>query len=349
MAQRKKVLILNVLDILKRYSDADHRLTVSNIVGILEKEYDMTVDRKAVKRSLEDLEDFGYRIDSSTSTRTKKDGSTEELQTDWYLSADFSESELRLIVDSLMCSRYISHKQLNNLVRKIEDLGNTYFSKKLTHLLTLHEELPENSELFLNIEILEEAIDNGKKVTFQYYDYGTDKKMSPRKDGSGKTKTYTVDPYQMITANCRYYLLGHCDAYDDVSHYRIDRMKHVRLTDTPSENKYAAGIGTDLSTHLAEHIYMFCGENGAVTFRANKIILNDIIDWFGTDIRFFDETEDKVSVSVRVNYQAMKYWALQYCSHVKVMSPPALVEDIGNALSAAADKYKSTHHEEEKI
>ena len=110
MPQGKKLLILNVLEILKKHSDADHRLSVTDIVGILKKEYDMIVDRKAVKRNLDELRDMGYRISSTDSVRKKKDGTEEILQTDWYLSSDFSEAELRIIIDSLMCSKHISHR-----------------------------------------------------------------------------------------------------------------------------------------------------------------------------------------------------------------------------------------------
>ena len=111
MPQGKKLLILNVLEILKKHSDAEHRLSVTDIVGILKKEYDMTVDRKAVKRNLDELRDMGYRISSTDSVRKKKDGTEEILQTDWYLSSDFSEAELRIIIDSLINILYIQEQQ----------------------------------------------------------------------------------------------------------------------------------------------------------------------------------------------------------------------------------------------
>ena len=78
-----------------------------------------------------------------------------------------------------------------------------------------------------------------------------------------------------------------------------------------------------------------------LTFTAKKYIINDIIDWFGTEVRFWNETEDEVNVSVRVNYHAMKYWAMQYGYHVTVTSPPSLVEEIRNEITAAAEKYKN--------
>lgn len=84
---------------------------------------------------------------------------------------------------------------------------------------------------------------------------------------------------------------------------------------------------------------MFGGECGMVTFKAKKYIINDIIDWFGTDVSFFKESEDEIRVATRVNYHAMKYWAMQYGYHVTVTSPPSLVEEIKNELNVAAKKY----------
>jgi predicted DNA-binding transcriptional regulator YafY len=235
MPQGKKLLILNVLEILKKHSDAGHRLSVTDIVGILKKEYDMTVDRKAVKRNLDELRDMGYRISSTDSVRKKKDGTEEILRTDWYLSSDFSEAELRIIIDSLMCSKHISHRQLKQITDKIKKLGNKYFSQKIQHVMTLRDNQPENSLLFLNVEDIDEAISKGKQISFIYYDYGTDKKMHPRTDSEGNAKEYIVNPYQLVTANGRYYLIGNYDKYDNIAHYRIDRIKRVRILDTSAK------------------------------------------------------------------------------------------------------------------
>ena len=148
----------------------------------------------------------------------------------------------------------------------------------------------------------------------------------------------------MVTANGRYYLVGNNDKYDNVSHFRIDRIKNIKILDTPAKKATQVknfNDGFDLPTHMAEHIYMFGGDSGMVNFTAKKYIINDIIDWFGTDVRFWNETEDEVNVSVRVNYHAMKYWAMQYGCHVTVTSPPSLVEEIRNEITATAEKYQN--------
>ena len=102
---------MNILDILRRYSDADHRLSQKDIIEILQTEYDMVADRKAIKRNLMNLIDFGYRLEYSESIRQNKSGEEEVIYTDWYLSRDFSDAELRLLIDSLLFSKHIPYSQ----------------------------------------------------------------------------------------------------------------------------------------------------------------------------------------------------------------------------------------------
>jgi hypothetical protein len=97
--------------------------------------------------------------------------------------------------------------------------------------------------------------------------------------------------------------------------------------------------GWTLPKHMAEHLYMFGGESVPVTFRMNKTILNDVIDWFGTDITFTDETADEVTAHVTVNWSAMRYWAQQYCGFVKILTPDDLAQTVREDLQKAIEKY----------
>ena len=124
--QPKKMIIINILDILKRYTDENHRLSQRKIMDILEREYDMKVDRKAVKRNLMNLIDFGYQVEYSESIRQGKNGEEEIIFTDWYLEKDFTDSELRLLIDSLLFSKHIPYSQCKKLIEKLEGLLHTF-------------------------------------------------------------------------------------------------------------------------------------------------------------------------------------------------------------------------------
>lgn len=341
--QPKKMLIINILDILRKYTDVDHRLSQKDIVEILETEYGMKADRKAVKRNLMNLIDFGYDIEYSESIRTNAKGEEEVIYTDWYLEREFTDAELRLLIDSLLFSKHIPYSQCKELIGKIEGLSNRYFRSKVKHICNLPVDMPENKQLFLTIEALDEAIEKGKQVEFLYCDYDVDKVLHPRTNSAGEPRTYLVNPYQMVATNGKYYLIGNYDKYDNVSHYRVDRIRDIRLCDTPVKpQRKVDGLehGLNLPKHMAEHIYMFSGKSETVTLHTDKGMVSELIDWFGSGIQITTQDDNTVCARVTVNTEAMRYWALQYAPYVTVLSPQSLVKTIANDLNCALLNYK---------
>lgn len=341
--QPKKLLIMNILDILKRYTDEDHRLSQKEIVEILDREYDMKVERKAVKRNLLNLIDYGYHVEYSESVRVNRRGEEETVYSDWYLERDFTDAELRLLIDSLLFSRHIPYSQCKTLIEKLENLSNRYFKSRVKHIQTMPDNELPNKQLFYTIEILDRAISKGKQVSFQYNEYYTDGQLHARKDDSGHVRTYIINPYQIAAVNGRYYLICNNDKYDGVSNYRVDRITDICLLDTPAKPmKKVKGLenGLNLPKHMAEHVYMFTGESVPVTFRAKKYLLTDLFDWFGKEMQFLDETEDEVTVRVTVNQDAMQKWVLRYALHVTVVKPESLVKKIREDIRNAANNYQ---------
>ena len=344
----KKQIIINILDILKRYTDENHRLSQKEIAEILKNEYNMTVDRKSVKRNLSNLLEFGYPIEYSESIRmvpNKDTGKLEEsyMLSDFYLERDFSDAELRLLIDSLLFSKHIPYSQCKELIEKLEGLSNKYFESKVKHICTLPENKSANKQLFYTIDVLDEAISKEKKVKFHYTEYGADKKLHNRIDRNGKPKDYIINPYQIVATNGRYYLVCNNDKFDNLANYRVDRITDIQLLDDfakPKRDVKGAENGFDLSRHMKEHIYMFAGNSITVQFIAKKYIISDILDYFGEDVKFSNETEDEITASVTVNEQDMRYWALLYALQIKVISPQSLVDDIKNDLLKAVEQYK---------
>lgn len=343
----KKLTIMNILDILRRYSDEDHRLSQKDIADILRTEYDMVVERKTVRRNLMNLMDCGYEIEYSESIRMVPNHKTGELEesyiwSDFYLVRDFTDSELRLLIDSLLFSRHIPYSQCKNLVEKLEGLSNTYFRSRVRHIRTMPDNVHPNKQLFYTIEVLDEAISRNIKVSFHYNSFGLDKQLHPRKNPDGSNKLYVVSPYQIAATNGRYYLICNTDPHDNVSHYRLDRITDIKIQDDPVRDaKTVHGMehGIDLPKHMAEHLYMFSGDSDTVTFRMKKYIINDVIDWFGTDVVFFDDDNEEVSARVTVNLQAMRLWAVQYGPRVTILSPQRLVNDVKTDLRQALLNY----------
>lgn len=341
---KRKKLSFAILDILRQYTDENHKLSQNDIVELLEKDYDVKADRKSIKRNITSLLEMGYPIEFKETLRMypNKDGVMEEsyILSDFYLERDFTDAELRLLIDSLLFSKHIPYSQCKELVGKLEGLSNRYFKSRVRFIRTLPETAPKNRELFYTIEIIDEAIANEKQIAFTYNEFGTDKKLHPKRE-----REFVVNPYQMAAINGRYYLIGNYDKYNNIANYRLDRITDIRLLDTPVKPvKKVDGMknGFYLPKHMAEHLYMFAGESVPVTFRMNKEILNDVIDWFGSEIAFMDETEDEVTARVTVNWNAMRYWAHQYCRHVRILTPADLTQTVKSDLQLALLAYEDS-------
>ena len=342
--QSKKMLPMNILNILKKYSDEEHRLDQKQISDFLGKEYDIYVDRKTIKRTLMNLIEFGYRIEYDETSRKNRYGNEEVIYSNWYLEREYSPAEIRLLTDSLLFSKYASRNQCKELIDKLENLNSPFAQSSNKHIGSVSEIRPANKELFLNIEILDEAIVKRKQVSFYYNQYDIDKKMYPKLDSDGKPKQYCVNPVQIVVVNNRYYLIGNFDKYDNISHYRLDRMTNIQLTKTPAKplkEIEEMKQGLNVEKHVSEHIYMFSGKSERVSFRAQRHLVSEIIDWFGMTVIFSNVSAVEITVSVMVNERAMRYWAMQYALYITVLSPQSLVDKIIEDIHTIQKNYES--------
>ena len=343
----KKLLIMNILDILRKYTDENHRLSQNDILEILEREYQMKTERKAVKRNLMDLIEFGYDIEYSDSLRMIKgrSGELEEshILTDFYLNHEFTDSELRLLVDSVMFSTHISREQSQRLVKKLKGLSNIYFDSRVRYIIKPPVEKTDNRQLFYNIELLDEAISKGRKVRFHYTEYHSDKKPHKRRRADGTVREYVINPYHMAAREGKYYLICNYDKYDDVTNYRIDRICDIEILDEatkPFESlPESNGRRLDIRDYMTKHPYMFASEDIRAVFRIDKIILSDTIDMFGKNIRLTDETDEQITVTVTVNEMAVEQFAKSFTPFVEIIAPKRLREQMIDNMRIGLEKY----------
>ena len=339
--QPKKMLIMNILDILRKYSDEEHKLSQRKIEDILRSEYNMNIDRKSVKRNLMDLINSGCDIAYEETVRrtydprTGKTGETVVLS-DFYLVRDFTDGELRLLIDSLLFSRHISDSQRKDLIERLEGLSNIYFRSRMKHISTVADGLPASQQLFLTIETLDEAISKNRQVSLVYNRYGKDKKLHPT------SAEQIINPYQMAASNGRYYLICNKDNYDNLAYYQLDHITEIQLLDTRRKSiKKLEGTESelDLPKHMNEHIYMFSGKSAAVTMRIERSMINAVVEWFGKKVDFYNESDTEINARVTVNLEAMRCWARQYLPYVKIISPTELVKQVEADIRKAAENY----------
>lgn len=345
----KKLLIINILDILKRYTDEEHRLSQKQIAEILKREYGVSADRKAIRRNLINLMECGYNIEYTETVRmvpNSKTGILEEtyIWTDFYLERDFTDGELRLLIDSLIFSQHIPYIQCKELVEKLENLSNIYFRSRISHIAKIPYDSGGNKQLFLNIELLDEAINRKQKVMFRYMEYGIDKKLHPKRREDGTVREYIINPYQMAIKSGKYYLICNYDKYNDISNYRIDRIADIKILDEPVKPFKSLSYSTErtlnLSAYMKEHPYMYSSKNVRVKFRINRAMISDIIDTFGIDVTFSDETENYVTVSTFTNEMAMEQFAKNFSPDVEVLEPQSLREKLIDNLKKSLECYR---------
>ncbi len=320
----KKLLPLCILRILETYTDENHKLLQKQIKEKVESEYGIICDRKTVQQNIIFLQEFGYEI-------AYEDG--------YYLSErEFDESELRLLIDSVLFSRSVSSNQARTLIEKLKGLSNQYFSNKVKHVSNVNQlNHTDNKQIFYTLDILDEAIEKKKKVSFTYAKYGVDKKLHPIRE-----KKYVVSPYQMVAKGDRYYLIANVEKYDDVIHFRLDRMLDVELLKEKARpKKEVKGMQNwDMPKHMAEHVYMFSQESVNVRFEADKSIISEIVDWFGKDFTVLEEKENTVLIHLKCNEIAMFFWAMQFSEYVTIQSPDSLREKICQVAGDIVERYK---------
>jgi predicted DNA-binding transcriptional regulator YafY len=188
------------------------------------------------------------------------------------------------------------------------------------------------------MDIINDAIAEKRKINFIYNDIGTDFKLHPRRE-----EPYVVNPYQIVANNGRFYLICNYDKYDNVAHFRIDRMTDVHELEEkikPMKEVPELDGRLNLPKHMAEHIYMFSGPSSAIKLATTADMMSELVDWFGTDFKIMEQDGDRIVVRLNCNEKAMRFWALQYGPYVEVLGPESLRKQVKTDIAAMSKKYK---------
>ena len=326
----KKNLNLIILMILWEHTVEAHRLQQQEIVQLVKTEYGLEIDRRTVKNNVDALKDLFF--DTNVEISTDKGYCI--------LGRDFTDSELRMLIDSVLFSKNISQKQAKDLIGKLKGLSNKYFSAKVSHVCNLPDlqYADRKQQVLYNLDVINDAISFEKKISFIYNRYDTKFQLVPKRSDY----TYIVNPYQMIAHNGHYYLICNFDKYSEVAHLRIDKMTDVKILDEKAKEKKLIPeleYGLDLPKHMAQHVYMYGGNSVWAVIKCHENLMDELVDWFGKDFCILDHIEEEISIRVKVNEQSMFYWALQYGDCAEIVEPVHLRQKIKDAVGRMADKY----------
>ena len=321
----KKLALLRIWQILREESDYDHPMTQADLADRLEREYGIVIERKAVSRNISMLREAGVEV--------------EQGQRGVYLDRrDFEDAELRMLIDGVLSSKHITAKHSKELIERLCGQSNKYFKPHIRNVYSVNDwSKTENQALFYNIEVIDQAIEQGVMVSYNYNKYGADKKLH-------SSSYQRVSPYQMILHNQRYYLMAYNEYFGNMVFHRLDHITNIKLRpehpSVPIRTVKGYERGIDYKELASTMPYLFTDKPERVTFVAENGIIDQIIEWFGKDVRILKKDDDHVEVSLTASLQAMEYWALQFIEHVEVTAPEELRERIRKTLEEGIRKYK---------
>lgn len=321
----KKLALIRIWQILKEYSDCDHTLTQDDIAQHLVSEYGIVIERKAISRNISLLKEAGIEIES------RRAGS-------YLAERAFEDSELKLLIDGVLCSKHITAKHSKDLIDRLCGLSNKFFRSNVKNVYSVNEwSKTDNQALFYNIELVDIAIEQNRRIAYDYNKIGIDKKLH-------KSSYQVVSPYQLILHNQRYYLMAYSEFWGNMVFHRLDRITNMKISHkkaTPIRSVPGYENGIDYKELSSAMPYMYSDTPEWIKLIADACIVDQIVDWFGTDVRMSTlEDQDKVSVEIKASPNAMEHWAMQYINHVEIISPESLRNRIKEALESGLSKYK---------
>ena len=306
----KKLLLIYVLEILKEHSDGDNPLTQQEIIDKINLVYNMKVERKAISSNIENLRSLGFDI--------------QQINRKGYFlgQREFEPSEVQFLVDAVFSSRVISAKQSIDLSKKLYSFLSKYQRKKYNYIYKSESLLKSNNkQIFYNIELINEAIEKKKQISFTYNEYDINQNLVPRKN----VKVYVVNPYFMVNSQGKYYLVCNYNAFDEIANYKMDLITDIKILDRqvkPVNKLKGYEKGLDVTKYVNQNIYMFGSEviTAEVELLNPNYTISILKEWFGKNATIKKEN-NKTFATIISNEKALVYWCLQYGEHIKLLSP----------------------------
>ncbi len=307
---------LLVLKYLHDQTDEDHLVTIKEINDCLKKDQ-LDADRETVADCIKELQESGYDIVCVRSTQNR-----------YYMrSRPFTLAEVKLLVDAVQSSRFISEQQSREIVEKLSTLVGSYKADILKRRLYIGSRVkPENPNITEYIEIIHRAVTRNKKITFRYFDYNAEKQRSLRRYG----KLYHLSPFDLIWNNDMYYVVGVGNHNDTLLKYRLDRMQELELSD---EDRREVPEGYNIADFFEKEFSMMTGNISTVELLCENKLMGSIIDKFGADVQteVIDPEHFKAIVSVELS-GVFFGWVIASQGTMKIVGPEEVVSQFQDLI-----------------
>ena len=317
--KNQKLKLLYLAKIMQEKTDDTHYLTMPEIINELAK-YDIEAQRKSVYDDIAALNDYGIEIIKEMRS----------YKTYYHcVSRDFELAELRLIIDAIASSKFITLKKSKDLIEKLEKMASHYDAKLVKREVYISGRVKSmNESVLYTVDAIQNAIAYNHKITFQYFNWNVDGEMVLRHDGA----YYEISPWALVWDDENYYMIGYDESVDDFKHFRVDKMLHTSEIKKRRQGR-AEFDKKDKEIYTKKHFRMFGGEEERVTLLCNNDMANVIIDQFGRDItlRKVDDEHFEVRVDVVVSNQFFG-WIVALGGKVRITNPQNVVEGFNECI-----------------
>lgn len=321
----QKLKILYLMKILIDKTDENHDITLKEIENELHS-YGISAERKSLYNDINNLVDFGLDIVGCSYDRTY------HYQ---LLNRNFELAELKLLVDAVQSSKFITEKKSKELIQKLEAYASKYQKEKLDRQVNVAGRVKTmNENIYYSVDAIHDAINSNCQITFQYFTWNVDGKMEIKHNGA----LYSVSPWALCWDDEKYYLIGYDNTEEKIKHFRVDKMLNVKVTDSRrlgrSEFKEIR-----MSEYKNRLFGMFDGEEQHVTMRCDNSAANIMIDRFGKDVPIIKVDENHFDITVKVSVSKLFLGWVMAIPGVKIISPESTLEAMRNEIRRLQEMY----------
>ena len=323
----QKFKLYRLAQIMLENTDEEHYITMPEILAGLEK-YEITADRKSIYTDLRDLEVLDIEVEGEPA------GNRYHYHV---INRPFELPELKLLVDAIQSSRFITEKKTNALIRKLEKLVSRYDAQKLQRQVYVSGRIKTmNESIYYTVDAIHNAISENRKIRFQYFQWNVKKEMELRHGGAW----YHISPWGLSWENENYYLVGYDSDAGRIKHYRVDKMLHIRISEEEREGREHFRK-LDMADYTRKSFGMFGGEEQTVKLLVDNSLAGVILDRFGKNVMLIpaDGGHFTVNVEVHVSGQFLG-WIFSLGEKVKILSPENVVEQMKREAERLVRQYE---------
>lgn len=325
-SEKQKLKLLYIVKILWDETDESHPISMSALIERL-KAYEISAERKSIYNDMACLDTFGFDIGYDSSHKTGG----------YFLaSRDFELPELKILVDMVQASRFLSEKKSRQLIDKLENLTSKQYAKEMHRdVYVSGRAKSKNEQVYYGVDSIHQAINQNKSISFQYLDYNGGKKLTPRHNGM----IYQASPYYLIWNAENYYLVAYDELKDDIRHYRVDRMQKIEIADRSRQGKEHFDK-FDIAEYTNATFGMFGGDTIKVKLVCHNQLANVVIDRFGDGISLRKLDEEHFTITPDIVPSKQFYgWVAGIGKQMKIAEPERIKQEYCDYLKELLNDY----------